>query len=201
MAGRSTSRALANGASSVRNLRRSPILAPPRPSSSSTAVQATKTIASKPSPSSSQQALEKIGTQLLSFAKDKKSKGSGADTVIVPAGAESTFARRLIFSLLRAGKSVVAGARISFFSFAWVGRGSWNARDTGEWRAEEKKEATSEEREESKPEQEKGQATSVGDGFASPYRDKSSLSTSFSFLTKTKQRSTTSRRRRSTSSS
>ena len=116
--GRSASRALANGASSVKNLRRSsPTILTPRPSS--IAVRATKTIASKPSPSS--QALEKVGTQLLSFAtKDKKNKGgSGADTVIIPAGAECTLARRLIFSLLRAGKSVVAGARL-FFLFAWV---------------------------------------------------------------------------------
>jgi len=79
-----------------------------RSSSSSTVVaRATKTIASKPSSSSS--AIEKVGTQLLSFVKDKKNKAAGADTVIVPAGAESQIARRLIFSLLRAGKSVVAG--------------------------------------------------------------------------------------------
>ena len=108
--GRSASRAPVSGAtSSAKNLRRLPL--PICRPSSSTAVRATKTIASKPS-SSSQAALEKIGTQLLSFAgKDRKNRsGSGADTIIVPAGVESLITRRIIFSLLRAGKRVVAGA-------------------------------------------------------------------------------------------
>ena len=86
-----------------------PIRRPSSSSSSPSAVRATKTIASKPS--SSAQALEKIGTQLLNFAgKDKKkNRSGGSDTIIIPAGAESQIARRIVFSLLRAGKSVVAG--------------------------------------------------------------------------------------------
>ena len=131
VAGRKGSRALANDASSVKSRRSSPTISTtsPRPSSlSSTAVRATKTIASKPS-SPSSKALEKVGTQLLSFAKDKKNKGgSGADTIIVPAGAESQLARRLIFSLLRAGKNVVAGA-LFLFLFVRVEREHRNARD------------------------------------------------------------------------
>ena len=113
--GRNASRALANGASSVKIPRRLPsssssTISTPRRHSSS-AVHATKTISSKPSQSS--QALEKMGTQILSFTKKNKASGSsGADTIIVPAGAESQIVRRLIFSLLRAGKSVVAGAHI-----------------------------------------------------------------------------------------
>jgi hypothetical protein len=123
-----------------------------RPSSSSTAVRATKTIASKPS-SSSQAALEKIGTQLLSFAgKDRKNRsGSGADTVIVPAGVESPITRRIIFSLLRAGKRVVAGA----LCVVWkVGTGM-HVRNRKEGVAEDRKERRARGRERAKDKRKK----------------------------------------------
>lgn len=108
-AGRNTSRGTGSGASSVGLNRRLPMTTTttifPRPFSVVTA--ATKTIVSKPSSS----AVNRIGTKLIGFAKDKQRAGRGnGSTIIVPAGADSNFVRRLVFSLLRAGKSVIAGA-------------------------------------------------------------------------------------------
>lgn len=205
--GRSASRAPVSGAtSSAKNLRRLP-LPICRPSSSSTAVRATKTIASKPS-SSSQAALEKIGTQLLSFAgKDRKNRsGSGADTIIVPAGVESPITRRIIFSLLRAGKRVVAGA----LCVVWKVGTEMHVHNRKEGVAEDRKERRARGRERAKDKRKKQEGKKNEPQACAaelPYRECNPhphpLFLLFQKRKKNgkKQRSTTSRRRRSTSSS
>lgn len=77
-------------------------------SSKTTAVSATRTTRASP-------AIADVGTQIIKRVTGS-SGGPGADAVFVPAGgADTLFGRRLIYSLLRAGKKVVAGAFILFF--------------------------------------------------------------------------------------